>query len=85
MSESNNDLVGLGLAALGGFLLGKSFKAEKNEDEDKEIEYLKSERMRLIDERDDLIIENEILSQKDYVSPEDRLYDEDEDEDTEED
>ncbi len=68
MSEKK-DIVGLGLAALGGFLLGKSLK----KDDDQEIDYLKSERKRLMDERDDVILEYEIATQKDYVSPDDRL------------
>ena len=74
MSEKNNDLIGLGLAIAGGFLLGKSLK-DDNKDE---IKYLKKERERLMNERDDVIEEYEIATQKEYVSPQDRLYDEEE-------
>ena len=84
MSKKNNDLLGLGLAVAGGFLLGKSFSSEEKE----EIKHLKKERKRLMDERDDVIHELEIATQKDYVSPQDRLYDEEEEyeeEDTEDD
>ena len=79
MSEKK-DIVGLGLAIAGGFLLGKSFKKDDTE----ELEYLKKERKRLMSERDDVIEQYEIAAQKDYVSPEDRYEDEYEDDEYEE-
>ena len=77
---SDQDLLGLGLAVAGGFLLGKSLKGDDNSEE---IKYLKKERRRLMSERDDVIEELEIATQEDYVSPEDRYEEEYEEDDIE--